>query len=86
MHGIRQILAVLTGLCGFILLGGGVALSNAVGDFALADAELRQFLAMLFDTNEAAAFAEKGAAIMFLAGVTLAGLAWWMWPQSPRQE
>lgn len=81
MRGLRQILSALIGVFGFLLLAGGVALTNAVGDFAFVDEEFRRFLSMFVNVTEAMAAADRGAAILFLSGLVFIGLAWLAWPR-----
>lgn len=81
MRGLRQILAILIGFFGLLALAGGVALTNAVGDFAFVDEELRRFLSLFVDVPEAMAVADRGAAILFLSGVVFIGVAWLAWPR-----
>ncbi len=77
----RVIIAALVGVFGLFLLAGGVALTNAVGDFGVADQQLVNFMAAFVDIAELSSMADQGALIMFLSGAIAIGLAWWMWPR-----
>jgi len=73
---------VLAGVLGLLLLAGGVALTNAVGDVLATEQEFLKFLAAFVPVAHVTALADKGAAILFLSGVIGIGLAWVVWPRT----
>ena len=77
----KVIVSALVGVFGLFLLAGGVALTNAIGDFAIADKQLADLLAAFVDVTELTSVADQGALLMFLSGAIAIGLAWWMWPR-----
>lgn len=85
MRSFRYILSALAGFMGLLLLAGGVALTNAVGDFTVgADEEFLRFLAIFVDVANVVTAADQGAAILFLSGLVFLGLAWAVWPSARR--
>ncbi|WDI30931.1 hypothetical protein PUV54_13305 [Hyphococcus flavus] len=81
MNTVRQILSLLAGLFGLMFLAGGIALSNAVGDFEFVDQELTELLSLFVDTASVVTMADQGAMVLFLSGVISLAIAWWAWPR-----